>query len=57
MYVALFDADGVARMLLKAPLGSVTRTAEHYGYDWREIDREIRSADDVPHLSTFPPRD
>lgn len=57
MYVALFDGDGVARSIMDAPEGAVTRTADHYGYEWREIDRSLKAIGDVPNLSTFPPRD
>ncbi len=57
MYAALFDGDGVAKIIMDAPDGAVIRTADHYGFEHREIDRTIKAIEDVPHLSTFPPRD
>jgi hypothetical protein len=58
MDAALFDADGVAKMIMKnAPREAVELTAAHYDLDWREVNASIKRPDEVPHLSTFPPRD
>lgn len=57
MYVAMFDAEGVAVALMSAPEGAVVRTAERHGWDWREIDRETKAVEDVPALTYFPSRD
>lgn len=56
MFAALFDADGVARVTMDASEAAIQRTADRQGYDWRPIDSDV-PAPDVPHLSTFPPRD
>ena len=57
MQAAMFDAGGVPRALMTAPEDAIARTAWVKGYVWRTIDPPVRTVEDVPHLSDFPPRD